>query len=236
MPSSTSYRAAGSTTEQHDWLTEQATCSVPSSQENPSSPSFPHGSYNGYATRAPRSSGALTAERLNAKKKWKVPGGDCSTTSGIHVLAVTGFGVRSFVQKERSCCLIGEKEDGNGTGSDCSSSLPRPFVLGRMRQALFFELLPSIASSDAVQRHWLSYLSKPINSAASLQSTQLPKFVLASWLRWSEGLSVVEETQGSGPGPTGPTLLVPARRGRGLMPHAGRKCFSWRIPEHFIWL
>ncbi|MQL86460.1 hypothetical protein Taro_018991, partial [Colocasia esculenta] len=67
MPSSTRCRAASSTTEQQDWLTEQATCSVPASQENPSGPSFPHGSYNGYTTRAPRSSGALTAERLNAR-------------------------------------------------------------------------------------------------------------------------------------------------------------------------
>ncbi|MQM17618.1 hypothetical protein Taro_050590 [Colocasia esculenta] len=57
-------RAPG--TEQQVWLTEQATCSVPSAQENPSGPSSPRGSYNGYTTRAPRSSGALTAERLNA--------------------------------------------------------------------------------------------------------------------------------------------------------------------------
>ncbi|MQL71458.1 hypothetical protein Taro_003781 [Colocasia esculenta] len=54
-------------TEQQVWLTEQATCSVPSAQKNPSSPSFPRGGYNGYATRAPRSSGALTAELLNGR-------------------------------------------------------------------------------------------------------------------------------------------------------------------------
>ncbi|MQL84212.1 hypothetical protein Taro_016710 [Colocasia esculenta] len=48
MPSSTRCRTTGLTTEQQVWLTEQATCSVPSSQENPSGPSSPHGSYNGY--------------------------------------------------------------------------------------------------------------------------------------------------------------------------------------------
>ncbi|MQM01783.1 hypothetical protein Taro_034540 [Colocasia esculenta] len=67
MPPGTGHRTAGSTTEQQIWLTEQATCSVPSSQENPSSHSSPHGSYNGYTTHALRSSSALTAEHLNAR-------------------------------------------------------------------------------------------------------------------------------------------------------------------------
>ncbi|MQL97439.1 hypothetical protein Taro_030130 [Colocasia esculenta] len=73
MPSSTRCRAAGSTTEQQVWLTEQATCSVPSSQENPSGPSSPCGSYNGYTMRAPRSSVALTAEYLNAAPQRVTP-------------------------------------------------------------------------------------------------------------------------------------------------------------------
>ncbi|MQM15273.1 hypothetical protein Taro_048214 [Colocasia esculenta] len=49
------------------WLTEHATCSVPSAQKNPSSPSFPRGGYNGYTTRATRSSGALAVELLNGR-------------------------------------------------------------------------------------------------------------------------------------------------------------------------
>ncbi|MQL95306.1 hypothetical protein Taro_027976 [Colocasia esculenta] len=57
MPPGTRHRTAGSTTEQQVWLTEQVTCSVPSAQENPSSPSSPCGGYNGYTTRAPRSNG-----------------------------------------------------------------------------------------------------------------------------------------------------------------------------------
>ncbi|MQL90221.1 hypothetical protein Taro_022797 [Colocasia esculenta] len=67
MPPGTKHRTAASATEQQAWLTEQATCSVPSAQENPSSPSSPRGDYNGYTTRAPRSSGALTAELLNGR-------------------------------------------------------------------------------------------------------------------------------------------------------------------------
>ncbi|MQM15211.1 hypothetical protein Taro_048151 [Colocasia esculenta] len=67
MPPGTRHRTTGSTTEQQVWLTKQATCSVPSAQENPSSPSSPRGGYNGYTTRAPRSSGALTTELLNGR-------------------------------------------------------------------------------------------------------------------------------------------------------------------------
>ncbi|MQM20718.1 hypothetical protein Taro_053746 [Colocasia esculenta] len=66
MPPGIRHRTMGSTTEQQVWLTEQATYSVPSVHENPSSPSSPRGGYNGYTTCAPRSSGALTIERLNA--------------------------------------------------------------------------------------------------------------------------------------------------------------------------
>ncbi|MQL78123.1 hypothetical protein Taro_010566, partial [Colocasia esculenta] len=67
------YRAAGSATEQQIYPTEQATCSVPSAQENPSSPSPPRGSYDGYTTRSPRSSIALTAEPLNGRLNGNSP-------------------------------------------------------------------------------------------------------------------------------------------------------------------
>ncbi|MQM21251.1 hypothetical protein Taro_054287 [Colocasia esculenta] len=53
MPPGTRHRTAGLTTEQQVWLTEQATCSVPSSQENSSGPSSPHRGYNGYTMHAP---------------------------------------------------------------------------------------------------------------------------------------------------------------------------------------